>query len=99
MKKTTRRKRTVLLALLIVAGMVSGGLAGDLFEIPWWSVDSGGAQGMTGGGYTLSGTIGQPDAGKLTGGPFTLNGGFWKSPWKSPVPLKPATAQDWSHYR
>jgi hypothetical protein len=95
MKKTTRRKRIVLLALLIVTAMVSAGLAAELFEIPWWSADSGGAQGMTGGGYTLSGTIGQPDAGKLTGGPFTLNGGFWKPP----VRLTPATAQDWAHYR
>lgn len=95
MRKTTRKERIVLLALLVVAGMVSGGLAGELLEISWWSADSGGTQGMSGGGYTLNGSAGQPDAGKLLGGPFTLNGGFWKSP----VPLKPATAQDWPHYR
>jgi hypothetical protein len=27
--------------------------------------------------YTLSGTIGQPDAGLMTGGSYTLAGGFW----------------------
>jgi hypothetical protein len=30
-----------------------------------------------GGGYTLGGTAGQPDAGLLTGGGYTLAGGFW----------------------
>jgi hypothetical protein len=31
-----------------------------------------------GGGYELAGTIGQPDAGVLTGGGYTLGGGFWR---------------------
>lgn len=31
----------------------------------------------TGGEFELSGTIGQPDAGKMSGGDFTLTGGFW----------------------
>src|SRR5690606_5636596 len=31
----------------------------------------------TGGVYSVSGTIGQPDAGTMSGGNFTLNGGFW----------------------
>ena len=98
MKKTTRKKRIVLLTLLVVTTMVSAGLAAELFEIPWWSADSGGAQGLTGGNYTLSGSAGQPDAGKLTGGVFTLTGGFWKQP--PPVRLTPAEArQDWAHYR
>lgn len=39
--------------------------------------DSGGATFSTGGSYRLGGTIGQPDAGVLTGGAFTLRGGFW----------------------
>ena len=30
-----------------------------------------------GGGYSLGGTIGQPDAGLLTGNGYTLVGGFW----------------------
>ena len=27
--------------------------------------------------YAVSGTIGQPDAGKMSGGNFTIDGGFW----------------------
>ena len=45
-------------------------------SIPWYTVDGGGGT-STGGGYTLSGTAGQPDAGLLTGGEFRLGGGFW----------------------
>ena len=30
-----------------------------------------------GGAYTLGGTVGQPDAGVLEGGAYTLAGGFW----------------------
>ncbi len=47
------------------------------YEISWYSIDSGGAQNLIGGSYTLSGTIGQFDAGSQTGGAYTLNGGFW----------------------
>jgi len=46
------------------------------FSIDWYSVDGGGGT-STGGVYSLSGTIGQPDAGVHTGGPYTLVGGFW----------------------
>src|SRR6185369_15066498 len=54
------------------------------YEIPWHTVDGGGACPPTasiGGTYELSGTIGQPDAGSFTqpmiGGTFSLVGGFW----------------------
>ncbi len=47
------------------------------FEIPWFTVDGGGAVATAGGGYELSGTIGQPDAGVMSGGSYTLRGGFW----------------------
>ncbi len=39
---------------------------------------SGGGGTSTGGNFSVSGTIGQPDAGAtLTGGNFSLTGGFW----------------------
>ena len=42
-----------------------------------FTVDAGGGT-STGGGFALSGTIGQPDAsGALSGGAFELHGGFW----------------------
>ncbi len=50
------------------------------FAIDWYTIDGGGGT-VSGGGFTLSGTIGQPDAGApLTGGNFTLQGGFWALP-------------------
>lgn len=83
-------KRKVLLWLLVVilllaAGAVAlaqsgGGTLTRLsasYDLPWNTVDGGGEV-STGGGYTLSGTAGQPDAGILTGGGYTLGGGFWK---------------------
>ena len=43
----------------------------------WWTVDGGGATFSTGGDFSLGGTIGQHDAGAMTGGSFELVGGFW----------------------
>jgi hypothetical protein len=41
-----------------------------------FTIDGGGGN-MSAGSFELRGTIGQPDAGVLTGGEFALNGGFW----------------------
>lgn len=49
------------------------------YSLDWQTIDGGGGV-CTAGAYTLSGTIGQPDAGLLTGGNFTLAGGFWAGP-------------------
>ena len=47
------------------------------FAIGWHSVDGGGVT-STGGVFSVSGTIGQPDAGTLlAGGGYSLAGGFW----------------------
>ena len=46
------------------------------YSVNWSAVDGGGGT-STGGVYTVSGTIGQPDAGKLAGSNYTLEGGFW----------------------
>jgi hypothetical protein len=46
------------------------------YSLDWFTLDSGGGT-STGGVYSVSGTIGQPDAGVMSGGPFTLVGGFW----------------------
>ncbi|MCI0474659.1 MAG: hypothetical protein L0Y55_00270 [Anaerolineales bacterium] len=47
------------------------------YELSWWTVDGGGATFSTGGAYSLGGTIGQADAGALSGGSYALSGGFW----------------------
>lgn len=64
-----------LAALSSFLGMASTAHAYDL--ITWRSIDGGGVALATAGGYALGGTIGQPDAGTLTGGGITLRGGFW----------------------
>ena len=43
-----------------------------------WSKVSGGGGTSTGGVYSVTGTIGQPDAGApMAGGQYSLTGGFW----------------------
>ena len=60
-------------------------LLGDGYTLDWWTVDGGGDMFGTGGGFELSGTIGQPDAGAaMTGGGFELVGGFWAGAALSP---------------
>jgi len=46
------------------------------YAIDWHTIDGGGDT-STGGVYSVSGTIGQPDAGAMSGGSYTLHGGFW----------------------
>lgn len=74
-----RTKLIVLLlalaALLTLATLASA--ATNAVSLPWWTMDGGGGTSQ-GGDYSLSGTIGQSDAGpSLTGGEFSLQGGFW----------------------
>lgn len=50
------------------------------FSIDWHTIDGGGGT-STGGVYSVTGTIGQPDAGPtLTNGPYSVTGGFWALP-------------------
>ena len=44
--------------------------------IPWWTVDGGGGTSY-GGHFALSGTAGQADAGRMSGGAYVLTGGYW----------------------
>ena len=59
-------------AVAVVAALTPGNATVD-----WWTVDGGGGMESTGGAWSLSGTVGQPDAGALSGGDFTIEGGFW----------------------
>lgn len=42
-----------------------------------WSKVGGGGGVSTGGVFTATGTAGQPDAGNMSGGNYTVNSGFW----------------------
>ncbi len=77
-----RNSRWMILAIglglaLFAFGVASAAISGGTFGINWWTVDGGGGMSSTGGGYSLSGTIGQPDAGQMSGGGYVLAGGFW----------------------
>ena len=74
----------LVLALVAVALLLAGRLSiasaqrDTGYTLDWWTVDGGGQTQPDGAGaYTLSGTIGQPDADEWSGGGYTLSGGFW----------------------
>jgi hypothetical protein len=65
-----------LLGLGCALGLAAGVFA-QSYSIDWFTIDGGGGT-STGGVYSVSGTIGQPDAGAvMSGGNYTLQGGFW----------------------
>lgn len=68
----------VALLSLAVAASVSAQTGGG-YDLTWSTIDGGGYTWSEGGGYALDGTAGQPDAGMLSGGGYTLSGGFWIS--------------------
>jgi hypothetical protein len=47
------------------------------FDLSWHTIDSGGGTSSGPGGISLSGTVGQPDAGSMSNAQFELAGGFW----------------------
>lgn len=53
------------------------GTGSTSYDLSWWTVDSGGYTFSTDGDYSLSGIIGQADAGVLIDSDYTLVGGFW----------------------
>lgn len=78
-----------LLSLAFSAAILSGSSqaqTGGPWSITAFTIDSGGGT-SSGGGWTLTGTIGQADASPATatGGPFALQGGFWAEPGVLPT--------------
>lgn len=55
----------------------AAGAASAQLSVSRFTIDGGGGTRSTGGNFVVGGTIGQPDAGRLSGSSFTLNGGFW----------------------
>ncbi len=67
----TRSAISIMLFMVLIGSSVSG-----QYEVNWYTIDGGGGR-SSGGPYTLTGTIGQPDAAYSRGGNFELLGGFW----------------------
>jgi hypothetical protein len=69
----------VLLLVSVVAAKTSRPVTAPQtdYDLSWWTVDGGGGM-LSNGNYSLSGTIGQADAGAaLEEGAYTLVGGYW----------------------
>jgi len=81
MRRTTVKKTGLalgaLVAMLLVAS-VAVAQSGGGYDLSWSTVDGGGHTFSSAGGYELGGTVGQHDAGMLTGGGYALSGGFWR---------------------
>lgn len=84
MKSSETRRQTwrciIALALLAVVSIINTQLStahAQSYSINWYKIAGGGGT-STNGQYSLSGTIGQHDAGgPMTGGSYSLTGGFW----------------------
>lgn len=86
-------RRTIAFALAASLAPIA---AHAQYEISWYTIDGGGGT-STGGSYSLSGTIGQPDADVVSlcsadGGAgcinptYELTGGFWAGIQGAPAP-------------
>jgi len=65
--------RHIVIAVLLFIALASA--RAQNFSIDWFTIDGGG--GTSTGAYSVSGTIGQSDAGTMSGGNYSLVGGFW----------------------
>ncbi len=55
------------------------------FDLSWFTIDAGGGT-STDGTFTVSGTIGQPDTGRMTGAPyFSVMAGYWGAVHAAPT--------------
>ena len=70
--KMTSRVISACFGLWLCSGVVHA----QNFSIDWFAIAGGGGT-STGGVYSVSSTIGQAEAGPMSGGNFTLEGGFW----------------------
>jgi hypothetical protein len=64
--------------LILLFGLLLPALSqAQSYSIDWYKIAGGGGT-STGGVYSVSGTVGQHDAGgPMTGGNYSLTGGFW----------------------
>ena len=77
----TKRPRLLFsLILLSTLNLQPSTAQAQTYSIDWHTLDGGGGT-STGGVYSVSGTIGQPDAGgPMTNGQYSVTGGFWALP-------------------
>src|ERR1035441_5035016 len=75
-KRCHAEMATLALASLILHSSFCLRVLGQQYTVDWYKVSGGGGT-STGGVFSVSGTIGQPDASSvLTGGNYSVTGGF-----------------------
>jgi hypothetical protein len=79
------------LVVLLLAGgsLVTYAQTGGDYNLNWWTADSGGETGVSGGAYKLLSTGGQPEAELEVskGGEYTLLSGFWPGEYLAKIYL------------
>lgn len=67
----------LVVCLLLLAAVPVLAQSGGGYDLTWNTIDGGGWTFSQGEGFSLGGTVGQPDAAQMAGGTYTLEGGFW----------------------
>jgi len=67
---------TIAIALIVLAQINSALAREDPIIIPWWTVIGSGGGGYSLGNVRMTMTFGQPIAGQVSAGPYTLSSGF-----------------------
>jgi len=80
-------KRTIIMRAFMIISLaalvVASSACAQPYSVDWYKISGGGGT-STGGVHSVSGTIGQPDAGgPLTGGGYSFTGGVW-------APIRPS---------
>ncbi|MGH7132359.1 MAG: GC-type dockerin domain-anchored protein [Phycisphaerales bacterium] len=70
--------RSTIIAATLVLGTLSSSAAFGQLSVPQYVIAGGGGT-SSGGGYSVSGTIGQPVVGISVNGSTSVNSGFWGS--------------------
>lgn len=76
-------------ARLLLASSLCLSASAQQYSIDWATVDGGGGT-STGGVYSVSATLGQPDASEtVTNAHYSITGGFWALPTAVQTPVAP----------
>jgi hypothetical protein len=83
-----RWQRFLALTVLLTLCLFTGGVLAqsNSYNLTWSTIDGGGALTRIGEGYTVSSSIGQPDAGVLASDQYSIVGGFWAQGSVNPLP-------------
>jgi hypothetical protein len=83
-------RRLFILAIVAVAVLYAGlrvSAQTEGLSLSWWTSDGGGGTWSVGDSFGIGASIGQPDTGGMSGGEYSLKGGFWRVMTSPGAPL------------